>query len=91
MQITDTENQQFGVDYDLGDKVTAIFVGSEPVPKLGIEGGQVSEIIREIDINITDQEQRIIPTIGTPAKKDIFRIFREIRRLRAQLKNRQIN
>jgi len=91
VQITDTANQEYGTDYSLGDKVTAIFVGSEPVPNLGIEGGQVSEIIREVAINITDQEQRITPTIGTPNRNDAFRIFREIRRLRAQIQKRQIN
>lgn len=91
VQITDTANQSYGTDYDLGDKVTAIFVGSEPVPNFGIEGGQVNEIIREVNLTITPEDIRLQPTIGTPTRYDVFRIFREIRRLRTQLQRRQNN
>lgn len=91
VQITDTANQQYGIDYNLGDKVTAIFVGSEPVPNLLVEGGQVQEIVREVELSLTESDSRITPTIGSPERKDVFRIFREIRRLRKELQRRQNN
>ena len=91
LEILNTDNQRWGVDYDLGDKVTAIFVGTEPIPFYGVEGGQVQELIREIDFTITSTERSIVPIIGTPDRKDVFRIFREIRRLRADLQRRQNN
>lgn len=92
IEITDTENMHYGVDYDLGDKVTAVFVGSEPAPiNVGVGAGKIQETIRQVDLTISDSEMSLKPTIGTPTNSAVFKIFREIRALRQQLQNRVIN
>lgn len=88
--ITDTQSMTYGIDYLLGDKVTGVFVGKEPVPILS-NSGVIQELIREIELAITPTDTRITPKMGTPDKKDIFRTFREIRQLRTELKKRQNN
>lgn len=90
LDITDTGQLTYGVDYALGDRVTAVFVGNEPVPVLA-DSGVVQEAVRQVELSIDATDCRITPTIGTPERKEIFRIFREIRQLRTQLRNRQNN
>jgi len=97
VQITDTEALKFGVDYNLGDKVTAIFVGSEAngeesppgTPLVGpvFEGGQVQEVIREIRLTLAEDGVRVVPMIGTPTKSAVFRLMREIRRIQQRIAN----
>ncbi|WP_116042240.1 siphovirus ReqiPepy6 Gp37-like family protein [Amycolatopsis palatopharyngis] len=81
--ILDTQGQMFGRDYGLGDKVTAVFVGSESPTG----GGAVQELIREVKLSVTRSSTRITPVVATPAKADVFRIFREIRRLKQQVRS----
>lgn len=90
LQITDTANLTYGIDYAMGDKVTGVFVGNEPVPIIS-DAGVVVESIREIELVINADGCVITPTIGTPDRKDVFRIFREIRDLRSQITNRVYN
>lgn len=97
LEIQDTEGLHFGVDYNLGDKVTAILVGRDSTddltppgtPLVGpmYEGGAVTELIREIQLTITSNEMKLKPIMGTPGKQHIFRLFREIRRIKQRLLN----
>lgn len=92
VKITDTAGLQYGIDYNLGDIVTATFVGSESAPIIvGVGAGKVKEPITQVELNLSDSDMSIIPTIGTPTNATIFRIFREIRALRKQLKSRTNN
>ena len=97
LEITDTEGLHFGVDYNLGDRVTAIFVGGESrddltppgTPLVGpmSEGGAVTELIREVKITINEDDLTVRPIMGSPGKAHIFRLFREIRRIKQRLIN----
>lgn len=92
VEVTDTAGLHYGTDYDLGDKVTAVFIGSEPAPiNVGVGAGMVQETVRQVDLTLSDSEMSLKPTIGTPTNSAIFKIFREIRALRQQLQNRVIN
>jgi hypothetical protein len=92
IQITDTASVEYGIDYNLGDKVTATFIGSEPAPIVVGNGvGKVQEVVRQVDLELSNTDLTLKPTIGTPTRQEIFRIFREIRRLRQQLQNRTNN
>ncbi|MDA3624246.1 hypothetical protein OU415_02290 [Saccharopolyspora sp. WRP15-2] len=96
----DTEGCAFDVHYKLGDKVTAILSSPGPTDTLisqqqadslylgrKFEGGHIQEVVREVKVSMTADKQRIEPKIGTPNKQDIFRLFREFRRLAARVNN----
>jgi hypothetical protein len=72
----DTESMAYGEDYDLGDRVTVV------------TDDQITELIREIQISLTPAgPQRITPVIGTPGRHDVFRLFREFRRVASRVTN----
>ena len=61
LRVSDTQGMTYGVDYGLGDMVTAI------VPQLGIA---IPQIIREVHFSYNDQTGAVIePVLATPAKR----------------------
>lgn len=113
VSVVDTDGLAFGRDYNLGDRVTAIFVGNEitiparspsheveptspeatpsvPFTSPILEGGSVQELIREVQLDMSQDHTNIIPVVGTPGKRDIFRLFREVRRIKQQLRNLEV-
>lgn len=68
----------FGVDYDLGDQVTAI-----------VDGATVTDIIREVAIQLDGQGgETITPTIGSPDATQILSVNDAYRRQQAQTQTR---
>lgn len=73
----DTPQMQFGTHYNLGDKVTAV-----------IDGVSVVDVVREVKLTLTpDGARQLVPTIGTPGPKTIFRLFRDVRNLASRMTN----
>jgi hypothetical protein len=71
----------FGVDYDLGDRVT-----------VNMRGQTVSEIVREVSIKLTAEEGSVIvPTIGTPGRPVLLSLIDRLRRSERRLTNLERN
>lgn len=81
IQVMDSHTLEYGEAYNLGDRATAIFTDGT---------GEVQEIIREVGLEL-GEVARITPVIGTPDRRQVFQIFREIRRLRSELRKRQVS
>ncbi len=84
----DTEGLEFSHDYNLGDKVTVVAdstqLGSDIPPVI-----QIQDIVREINIHLTDSGEVIEPSIGTPesGRTDIFSIFSRLGRAESRIRN----
>jgi hypothetical protein len=78
---------QFGLHYFLGDKVTVQVEGPAALP--GTESGQIQDLIREVQIELTPQgPQKVTPVVGTGAtRQDTFRLFRVFRQLARRMNN----
>ncbi|WP_017974373.1 siphovirus ReqiPepy6 Gp37-like family protein [Actinopolyspora halophila] len=83
----DTESVKFGRDYTLGDRVMVLIEGAPSVPGTGLEGGQITEIVREVALNLRPEETDVQPKIATPNRVDVLRLFREFRRLSRRVSN----
>lgn len=73
----------YGLDYDLGDKVSAV-----------VDGVTIQDTIQQVTVDLSaDQAETITPQIGSPGIADILSIFagyvRQIQRLQAQLSKLQ--
>lgn len=51
----DLSNLAFGVDYGLGDQITAV-----------VDGVPVVQVIREVHVTVTAETEEIVPVLGTP-------------------------
>lgn len=77
MSITpiDLDNQKYLADYDLGDQVTAV-----------IDGTPVAEVIREVRLKLDpDGPQQVLPSIGTPGRRPLLKVFEQLRRATARI------
>lgn len=77
----DTGAIEFGRDYSLGDKVTAI-----------VDGDPIVQIVREVSISLDDAGARTIPTVGTPETVNprVPRLFRRLSSI-AELERRVLD
>lgn len=82
----DTEHQRYGIDYVLGYRVTAILDDLGPDGET-VAGEQVQDIIREVKITLTGGDEKIVPSVGSGAKLDPYRIFDTVRRLGRRTNN----
>lgn len=83
----DTEALRFGVEYNLGDKVSLVMdaIGDDPTV---VESDTVVDILREVDIRVDESGVDIKPVVGTAgAKLAHLRLFSAIRGLRRQIRN----
>jgi prophage tail gpP-like protein len=71
----DTEGLRFGVDYDLGDRVTVM-----------VDGTPVRDLLREVKFTLTGEGETVTPTVGTPSHPGAaLGIFEQLRRLRSRV------
>lgn len=75
----ETAQVRYGVDYSLGDRVTLVLDDEEDTA--------VSELIRQVDVKITLESQRLVPTIGTPGAHDLLRVAGAMRDLSARMRD----
>ncbi|WP_027930690.1 siphovirus ReqiPepy6 Gp37-like family protein [Amycolatopsis thermoflava] len=81
LSLTPIESKymRFGADFYLGDKVTVQLEGDT-------EDGRIQEVIREVKISLTpDGPCLVTPSVGTPGRQDIYRVFRAIQDIRDRL------
>jgi hypothetical protein len=82
----ETPTLQYGVHYNLGDKVTVQLEGPANSPYGGT--GRMADILRSVEIHLTpDGPQTVTPTIGTAARQDVVRIIRAVRDMQKRLNN----
>lgn len=60
----DTERLAYGIDYRLGDRVTAI-----------VDGTSIADVLREVHIVLDGDGVTVKPTIGTPGQHDPRRVL----------------
>jgi hypothetical protein len=71
----DTEGLRFGVDYDLGDRVTVM-----------VDGTPVRDLLREVTFRLGADGETVTPTVGTPSHPGaVLGIFEQLRRLRSRV------
>lgn len=79
----ETPTSRYGEHYSLGDKVTVQLEGPARTPYA--ESGQIQDVLRSVEINLTPDGQVVKPAIGTPPRTDVFRLFRAFRQLKADV------
>jgi hypothetical protein len=71
----DTEGLRFGVDYDLGDRVTVV-----------VDGTPVRDLLREVTFRLGADGETVTPTVGTPSHPGaVLGVFEQLRRLRSRV------
>lgn len=76
----ETPTLMYGIHYFLGDTVTVQL--EEPVTTPYAVDGQVVDTLRQVTINLTpDGPQTVTPTIGTPSRGTIFKVFKAFQSL----------
>jgi len=78
-------NMRYGVDYAIGDKVTVQLEGPAQTPYA--ESGQIVDLLRQVTITLSRDEQTVTPTIGTPARGTIPRLIRVFQQQARRLNN----
>ncbi|SEF34414.1 virus ReqiPepy6 Gp37-like protein [Amycolatopsis pretoriensis] len=78
-------NLMYGVHYALGDIVTVQLEGPAQTPYT--ESGQIVDLLRQVTITLSKDEQTITPTIGTPAKGTIPRLIRAFQQQARRINN----
>jgi len=74
----DTASQSYGIHYQLGDRVTVVVE----------DDTAISEIVREVKITLAAKmAERVVPSIGTPGRRDLQRLFGAVRDLSARTRN----
>lgn len=81
----ETDWQRFGVHYFLGDKITVQLDQSTPTPYE--ESGQIQDVLRSVTIQLDENGQSIVPSVGTAARTDVSKIFRRFGDLAKRLNN----
>lgn len=83
----DTPDQQYGVHYTLGSKVTVIFdvLGGSVVNAVPT---QIQDIVREVSITLSPESMRITPSIGSQGTRvSATKIFQSMRKLTGRVVN----
>lgn len=76
----DTAHMAYGVHYGLGDRVA--------VQVEGPGEGTIQDVVREVKITLTeDGPQKVTPTLGTPGRKDVVRLFQQFRAMSRRVEN----
>lgn len=74
----ETDYQKFGVHYFLGDQVTVKL--EDALPTVYGESGLIVDVLRSVSIKLTPDDVSVTPTIGTPGRSDMLRIFQTLKR-----------
>lgn len=77
----DTAAVKFGVDYNLGDRVSVL-----------IDGEQIQDVVREVTLSLTaDRGEQIAPLVGTPgaANPSALALFARQERLDRRISNQE--
>lgn len=73
----DIDGTQFLVDYTLGDRVTYV-----------VDGVSSTEVIREVQVSLTpDGPQQTVPTLSSPGRSDVLRLFSRLRSAEARIQD----
>lgn len=82
----ETANLMYGVHYFLGDTVT-IQLEEDTATPYSVDG-QITDTLRQVTINLTpDGPQTVTPTVGTPSRGTIFKVFRAFQNLADRANN----
>lgn len=73
----DTPTQRYLRDYDLGDLALCVLDDDEVI----------AERIREIKINLTPGDSKVVPVIGSTARVPVLQVFRQLRSLAGRITN----
>lgn len=79
----ETPTSRYGEHYSLGDKVSVQLEGPARTPYA--ESGQIQDVLRSVEINLTPDGQVVKPAIGTPPRTDVLRLFRAFRQIKSRV------
>lgn len=82
----DTEHQRYGIDYVLGYRVTVVLDDLGPDGETEA-GEQIQDIIREVKITLSAGDEKIVPSVGSGAKINPYKIFDTVERLKRRANN----